>query len=498
MLSLKELKELSTDISILYVEDDMRLREHVSTYLKLIFKRVDSAEDGAIGLELFKKTVYDIVITDIQMPKMNGLEMVSAIRELKKNQAVLITSAYGDSDYLMQSIALDIDGYIIKPIEFDKINETLYKIVTNINLHKENENYKINLEELVKERTAQNSLLQEEKIQNYEKTLLSLVELVEMRDTYTGGHSLRVANYSKLIATNMGYDEEYCELLYKAGILHDIGKIGTPDAVLLKPGKLDTFECSVMQEHVSVSAELLSKIPMYEELSGVIAAHHEYYDGNGYPKGLKKDEIPELARIMTVADAFDAMTTSRIYKGRMEVVDAIQELQKFSGTQFDPKVVMSAIEVLKDIKVDENIFQLPSSEMEHKRFAYFYKDQTTAAYNQEYLDLVLTQSSNTQKRKYISLVLTHNFASYNNVHGWGKGNLYLQKIVKFLKNYSDDVLVFRVHGNDFVVISDNNIEIDMSLFIYNMAEENKITFTYKGLDSVKDTVDSFSDLEKYM
>lgn len=500
MSTLKDLKSISKNISILYVEDDTTLRESVAKYLRLIFERVNEAGDGQIGLEMFKNGSYDIVITDIQMPNMNGLEMIGAMKKLKPNQMFLITTAYGDSNYFLESIALDVNGYILKPLEFEKLNATLSKLVQNISLHRENQNYKKNLEAMVRERTAQNFLLQEDKIENYEQTLLSLVELVEMRDTYTGGHSQRVAKYCKLIAQKMGYDDEQCELVYKAGILHDIGKIGTPDAVLLKPSHLDKLEFSVMKEHVNVSANLLRKIPMYRELADVVASHHEHYDGSGYPKGLKKNEIPELARIMIVADAFDAMTTNRIYKGRKELKDAIEELKKYSGSQFDPSVVKYATEALAGVTVDKNIFQLPSNEMEHTRFAYFYKDQITGAYNKQYLELVLAQYTNAFKEKKITLIFTHNFSAYNKQYGWDRGNIYLTKIVKYFSHCCKDALVFRVQGDDFVVISDNEVHIESSMLSAAMKETTAthLSFNVKELNNVKDKIKSLSDLENYL
>lgn len=396
----------------------------------------------------------------------------------------------------MEAISLNVNGYLIKPIDFNQINNNLYKIVRTINIYRENKNYRTNLEKMVEQRTAQNSLLQKDKIQNYEKTLLSFVELVEKRDTYTGGHSQRVANYCKLIAEEMGYDKEYCELLYRAGILHDIGKIGTPDAVLLKPGKLDELEYGLMKEHVTASAELLRKIPMYKELSGIIWAHHEHYDGTGYPNGLKRDKIPELARIMIVADAFDAMTTNRIYKARMNIESAIKELKSCSGTQFDPKVVEVAIDVLKNITIDTNIFQLPSTEMEYKRFAYFYEDQITKAYNQNYLDLVLIQNQNSLKIQYITVLFIRNFTAYNTAFGWDNGDLFLKRVVNILHDCHDSASIFRVHGDDFVLISESKLEMDLCIFKPILSEsDNMVTIEYKEFNTDDDNINSLFELE---
>lgn len=494
MISIKQLKKISSNISILYVEDDTNLSASVVHYLSIIFDTVQSAKDGEEGLALYKLQDYDIVITDIQMPKMNGLEMIEKIREYKPKQEIIITTAFSETQYMMQSIALDVNGYILKPMDFDKMNLTLYKSVESIVLHKENENYKKNLEEMVQVRTQQNTLLEKEKIENYEKTLLSLVELVEKRDSYTGGHSIRVASYCKLIAKEMGYDEDSCNLLYKAGILHDIGKIETPDAVLLKPGALDTLEYNLIKEHVSTGYKLLNNIPMYKELSEIIVAHHERYDGTGYPNALIGDEIPELTRIMVVADAFDAMTTNRIYKSRMSIENAIKELKKFSGTQFDEKVIKVALIPLKNVVIDPNIGQLPSTQMEDKRFAYFFEDQITQAYNANYLDLVLIQ--NDSLSKYLSVVFLHNFSSFNQKYGWDKGNVFLKDITKILHLCCKEASVFRIHGDDFIIISDSKITINESSITKLIQENgNIISIAKKEFNTATDDISSIEKLE---
>ncbi len=497
MSLLKKLKENSSNIKILYVEDDKALLESLSSYLKLIFPYVQTVENGLEGLKKYKEEKFDIVITDIKMPKMDGIKMIEQIRNINVNQEVLITTAFSETDYLTRAIELDVNGYIIKPINFDKLNITLNKVVNRINILFENERYKTKLEEMVEQRTVQNLILEREKIENYEKTLLSLVELVEKRDAYTGGHSQRVAYYSKLIAQYMNFSAKDCNLVYKAGILHDIGKIETPDAVLLNPGKLDNLQFSLIKEHVVTGANLLEKIPMYNELSKIIRQHHERYDGNGYPLGLKEDEVLPLAQIMIVADAFDAMTTNRIYKPRIGLEDALSELSKFSGTQFHPKVAKAAIKVLKNTKFDKNIFQLPSSDMEEKKFAFFFEDQLTSAYNETYLELILVQNKNAEKIKYINLLTFHNFGEYNNKFGWNQGNLFLKKIATILNENYGDSYIFRLKGDDFVVISNSELNLDISIFDDLVAKGGKIVFVKKKSTTTKD-IDSLEKLEKFM
>ncbi len=476
MTLLKELKKQSSGIKVLYVEDDKELLESLSKYLKLIFPYVQTAEDGLKGLKKYEVEKFDIVITDIKMPHMNGIEMIEHIREINPNQEILITTAFSETDYLSRAIDLDISGYIIKPINFDKINATLNKVVVKINALSQNQKYKTRLEEMVEHRTMQNLALEKEKIENYEKTLLSLVELVEKRDAYTGGHSQRVANYSKLIAKHMNFSNKECNQVYKAAILHDIGKIETPDAVLLNPGKLDDLQYSIIKEHVVTGAKLLEKIPMYHDLSKIIMQHHERYDGKGYPYGLKGDEISPLAQIMIVTDAFDAMTTNRIYKPRIDLKEALNELSAYSGAQFHPNVISHAIDVLKDVKLDKDIFQLPSNNMEKKKFAFFFEDQLTGAYNKTYLELMLVQNKNTQDIKQIDMIFFHNFGKYNSRFGWNSGNLILKQFADLLHKYHKKSFVFRLNGDDFVIIQYEEKKIDISIFDKLLDESQNIIF----------------------
>lgn len=457
MVSIKAFKELAQNYSVLYVEDDKKIRDGVVHYLNSFFKKVVSAVDGKEGLSLYKKSLYDIVITDIDMPNMNGLDMAAKIKEIDENQEILIVSAYAESSMFMDSIRIGISGYIIKPIDFRQINDVLYKILYKLEKFRENELYKTNLEELVE-------IKSEEQRQNYEKTILSLVTMIDKRDTYTGGHSQRVANYSKLIAEDMGYNKEKCQLIYRAGVLHDIGKITTPDSILLKPGKLNNLEYKIIQEHVLMSRKILEKIPMYKEFIDIIIAHHEHYDGSGYPKGLKGDKIPELARIMIVADAFDAMTTSRIYKARKSIDKAIKELQELSSIHFHPSVVNSAIKVLSHVDISSEISQLPKSEIEQERFAYFYKDQLTNLYNSNYLDLVLIKNIESQEYSDIVMIFLHDFAKYNMKYSWLVGDKFLNQFANLLKEKFPNDLLFRVHGDDFIVVKKGVYNLDAKEF----------------------------------
>jgi len=345
----------------------------------------------------------------------------------------------------------------------------------------------------LKERLVQK---EEEIKENFEKTLESLVGMVEKRDTYTGGHSKRVAEYAALIAINMNLTSDECDLLYRASILHDIGKISTPDSILLKPFGLTDMEYKIIQEHVASSYEILSSIPMYKEIAGIIICHHERYDGKGYPKGLKADEIPLLSQIMIVADSFDAMVTNRIYKGRKSVLRAIEELKNCSGTQFHPNIVKSAEKALKNVNLGDGIFQHPINEIEKERFSYFYKDQITGINSAFYLEFLLSNGTYKKDFSFMSVIYLHNFNKYNLEYGWSKGDKLLANFAKYLMDNFKDAVFFRVFGDDFVLLSKNYINIDIAkLENLDILALSNITISKKDFDFMFENVANMDMIE---
>ncbi len=342
--------------------------------------------------------------------------------------------------------------------------------------------------------------LLEDKIKDYEQHIFSLVNIIEKRDSYTAGHTQRVAKYSLLIAKQMGFNDEKLDDLYRACMLHDIGKISTPDSILLKPGKLTPLEYEIIKEHVVVSYELLNEVDIYKNIAEIVRHHHEHYDGSGYPQGLKGDEIPILSQIMTVADAFDAMTTNRIYKTRKSVDVALKELQKLSGKQFHSEIVNAALIALKDVTIEMEISQRPKSKIEKERFSYFYKDQITDVYNKDYLEFVLAYNNTDEfNMRCINTLSLHNFSQYNKKHSWSEGDKLLRKFAQALEGISNGDLVFRIYGDQFVVL--NAEHFDLQKYIQRLDEVLKgtdITMSHEHFDMKIESVKSVSDLEKLL
>ena len=301
--------------------------------------------------------------------------------------------------------------------------------------------------------------LEQERISNYEETILSLVDMIEKRDTYTAGHTRRVAQYCELIAARLGHSPEEIEKLKRAAILHDIGKIAIPDAVLLKPGILTPLEYELIKQHAEEGYETLNRIDMYKELAEIMRSHHEREDGSGYPRGLTSGEIPRLAQIMAVADSFDAMVSNRIYKARKEVPAALEELRQQSGTRFAADVVAAACAALRDVVPPALVDQMPRTPLEHQRFAYFFDDQLTGTHNANYLQIMLRHGL-PDHLTHAYIVLLHHFSHINADSGWLAGNRALAGFSATLIARYPDTLVFRVMGDDFVLLSAKPLDID--------------------------------------
>jgi len=329
--------------------------------------------------------------------------------------------------------------------------------------------------------------LEKERSENYHQTILSFADMIDQRDTYTAGHTQRVAHYSQLLAKKMGLAAERIDLLEQAAILHDIGKIATPDSVLLKPGKLSTLDYELIKLHASAGHAMLAGIPMYRELSDIIHHHHERYDGMGYPDQVQGTDIPLLSRIITVADSFDAMITNRIYKPRKTVDEALQELQQLSALQFDPEVVAVGLAVLRDADIPASISQLPKSQMEQRRFSYFFSDKLTGLYNEDYLQILLHNNQGLRQYSCLHSLHVHNLEPFNRRLGWEQGNLLMGRFAAELQSRYPEALLFRVYGRDFVIIAARHFDLEADALVFDSLQETGVTVTSSHVDLREDT-----------
>jgi putative two-component system response regulator len=288
------------------------------------------------ALSLCTENVWNLVIVDYQMPDIDGVNFVEKLRVLSNHAATPVLMVTASSDPVIKHKVLrhgTID-FLQKPVDAIELQARARNLIDLNQATKKLENENITLEKNV------SSLIEELKLREYE-TLSVLARTAEYRDSDTGSHLIRMAEYSRLIGINLQLDPELTERIFLAAPMHDVGKIGIPDGILLKPGKLSPEEWSEMQRHTEYGHEIFrhSRTPVLQ-LSGEIAwAHHESWDGSGYPRGLKGEQIPLSARIVAVADVFDALTTQRPYKSAWSVEDAIAELHKLSGQKLEPACV---------------------------------------------------------------------------------------------------------------------------------------------------------------
>jgi len=339
--------------------------------------------------------------------------------------------------------------------------------------------------------------LETERTENYEETIISFANMIDQRDTYTAGHTVRVASYCKLLAQELNFDKEDTSVLLKAATLHDIGKIATPDSVLLKPGKLSALDYDLIKLHASAGYDMLSNLTMYKGLAKIIRHHHERYDGQGYPDQLQGKGIPLLSRVITVADAFDAMTTNRIYKPRKAISEAIKELKRLSGSQFDPDIITAALKVFKNVENQESINQLPKNQMEQRRFSYFFSDKLTGVYNEDYLQIILQNNKELHEYKCLHNLHIKNLLQYNNSQGWEKGNILMQKIAYEIQDRYPDTLQFRAYGQYFVIISKEHFEIIEETFFLDCLVETGVEVEIDHLDLKQDTAYYIEKMEKF-
>ena len=353
--NIKELIEFSKTLKVLLVEDNEESREQATKLLGNLFDNIVIGVDGIDGLNKFKAEKFDLVISDINMPNMNGIEMCSQIRAITKNIPIIILSAYNDSNHFMDTIKLSINGYILKPININQFLDTLYESIERIKLRDEVYAYKLKLEKVnndldninhdlekeVMERIGEIYALNKEIEDTQKEVVFTMGAIGERRSKETGNHVKRVAEYSKIFAIHYGLSKVEVEMLKQASPMHDIGKVAIADDILNKPDRLTPKEFEVMKEHSILGYEMLkgSSRPLLKLAATVAYQHHEKYDGTGYPQCLKGEDIDINGRITAIADVFDALGSSRVYKKSWSDEAIFKFFKEERGKHFDPKLV---------------------------------------------------------------------------------------------------------------------------------------------------------------
>jgi len=281
----------------------------------------------------------DVIISDLRLPKMSGLEFLEIARKKFPGTAFLIVTGVDDVRVGIDAMKKGADDYLVKPFQLDAVMVAVKRALERKRLEADLNNYRHNLEEMVVQRTSQLQSAMKRIEKTYDETLEALGAALDLRDTETEGHSRRVSRCCLEIAKAMGCTNEQLKQIARGSYLHDIGKIGIPDAILLKPGKLNEEETLVMHTHARVGYDLVCRIGFLAPAAEIVLTHQERYDGTGYPQGLMGNEIPLGSRIFAVADTLDAMTSDRPYRRAMPLSAARAEIARESERQFDPEVV---------------------------------------------------------------------------------------------------------------------------------------------------------------
>jgi len=332
---------------ILIVDDEIEITEILADLLSEDYEclKAGSAEEAIARL---REGEFELVISDITMPGMSGLDMIPHVKQLSPDTVVVMISGMQTVESAIGALRLGAFDYLMKPFDLRQVEAVVKRALEHHDLVVAKQRYENHLEELVEQRTAELDRALNSLEGAYRSTLKALTAALETRDSETHGHSERVVTYSLRLGREYGLNSAEMKALEFGSLLHDIGKIGVPDSILRKPAKLTEEEWVRMREHPLHGQQILRGIEFLQGASRVVAQHHEKWDGTGYPLGLQKEEIDICARIFAVADAFDAITSDRVYRRGKSYEAAAQELDDWAGRQFDPKVVEAFHRVPKE------------------------------------------------------------------------------------------------------------------------------------------------------
>ncbi len=354
-----------TEHAVLFLDDEPNILKAIQRLLRNEPMRVLTATDPNEALAILRETPTQVVVTDQRMPSMSGVDFLSAVRDQHADMVRIMLTGYTEMNIAVEAINKgEIYRLITKPWNDDELRATLRQAfdhhdlkteIKRLNTVAREQNFKLqdmnrNLEGKVRQRTKQLALKNQELSTAYIQTIRALAEAIDAKDHYTRGHSERVAVYASRMARRMNLRKELVERVYFSGLLHDVGKIGIPDAIITKPSRLSKEEYLEMQKHPEIGAKILEPVQFLKHIIPCVRHHHEWFDGSssGYPMRLAGDQIPQPSRIIVVADTVEAMTSDRPYRKALPLEVVVRELHKYSGTQFDPTCVEAFLSLLED------------------------------------------------------------------------------------------------------------------------------------------------------
>lgn len=349
--------------AVLFVDDEVNILKALQRLLRNEPIDVLTASNPTEAFELIERADPQVIVSDQRMPDMSGVDFLASVRDRHGDVVRMMLTGYTDMTIAVEAINKgEIYRLITKPWNDEELKATLRQAFDHYDLKAEikrlnsvtrEQNFKLqdmnkNLEEKVRERTKQLDGKNTELRTAYIQTIRALAEAIDAKDAYTRGHSERVAVYASRIAREMGLRKELIERIYFAGLLHDVGKIGIPDAIITKPDRLDAAEYEQIKRHPEIGAKILEPVEFLRSVVPCVRHHHEWYDGGpgGYPDRLIGDQIPLPSRVIVIADTVEAMTSDRPYRKALPIETVVDELHKYSGSQFDPVVVDAFFKLL--------------------------------------------------------------------------------------------------------------------------------------------------------
>ena len=325
---------------VLVVDDQRQSRADIDGMLeKAEYSTVLSSGGAEAIARIEQDPPYDLVLSDLTIAGRDGNGLIGRMRQTLPETPLVLLTPGRDEGAALVAVRQGAYDYLVKPFEKDQLVATVRRAVDYRRLLQQNAMYRQDLEQLVSARTGMLHQAISDLERSYDITLEALGDALDLKDAETEGHSKRVTAFTIALARGAGIPPQQIPVVARGAFLHDIGKMAIPDAILLKPSKLQADEQKVMREHCARGYQMLRKIPFLQEAAEIVYAHQEHYDGSGYPRGLKGDQIPLGARIFAVADTLDAITSDRPYRKGTTFGAARLEIKRCSGTQFDPKVV---------------------------------------------------------------------------------------------------------------------------------------------------------------
>jgi putative nucleotidyltransferase with HDIG domain len=372
------MRDPATHERILVVDDEQSIREVMCAMLGAAGYRCTAAASGSMALELLTSdSEFELMLSDLMMAEMQGDVLLELAKQKFPDMPVIMVTAVSDLSVALDAIRNGAYDYLTKPFDREQLLDRVRRALEHRRLRKENLAFQLHLEALVAEKTAKLQQVNidlehanDELKRSHDMLLEALGDALDLKDAETEGHSKRVTAFTIAIARQMGLRAEEVETIAHGAFLHDFGKMAIRDSVLRKPGPLDPDEIQEMQRHCELGYQMVRKIPFLRNAAEIVYAHQERWDGTGYPRGLQGEDIPLGARIFAIADTLDAITSDRPYRAARSYQAAREEIELWSGRQFDPVIVrvflrmpQSIWESLRSqVKVDSRVFHVPQTQ----------------------------------------------------------------------------------------------------------------------------------------